>query len=185
VEGQTVSHYRILERIGQTARIGTILALNVLSTAALLGDVVPGRWAKVAILPLESQIVLTLRSGDRIECKYQSLSNTDLVVVDMSGSEVNIPRSEVAKITSGKPVADPLWNGPLIGLGIGAGAGALLGAALYDEDENNFAIFSRGETAAITAVVGAAIGVTIGLVTDVVDKSPEVLYVAVNDNPSN
>jgi hypothetical protein len=160
-----------------------VLVIVALVSSSLQAAVIPGRWEKVVGLPRDTHIVMFLRSADQIEGTYQGLRNGDLLVHDLSGSEVRIPQSAVEKVTSAKPVADSLWNGPFIGLGIGAGTGAVLGATLYRE-EGFPTIFSRGETAAMTSVVGAAIGLTIGLVTDVLNKSPEVLYVAINDSPS-
>jgi hypothetical protein len=141
--------------------------------------VIPGHWQKVAALPPDSHIVVALYSAERIECSYQSLTNVDLVVDDLSGSELRISRLDIVKVTSADPVRDSLWNGPLIGLGIGAGAGALLGAVSHREE--GFEIFSRGDEALIGAVVGGVVGATVGLVTDVVKKKPDVLYVALSD----
>lgn len=171
---------KVIMNIGKCAQVLVIVALV---SNSLQAAVIPGRWEKVAILPQDTHIVLFLRSADQIEGTYQGLSDGYLLVYDLSGSEVRLPQSAIEKVAAAKPVADSLWNGPLIGLGIGAGSGALLGATLYRE-EGFPTIFSRGETAAITAVAGAAIGLTIGLVTDVLNKSPEVLYVAINDNHS-
>ncbi len=46
------------------------LPLLVLFWSCLLNaQVIPGRWEKVDSLPSGQQIVITLKSGDRMECR--------------------------------------------------------------------------------------------------------------------
>ena len=173
--GGVVSHRRVLEKIALAS------AFWILTASPLLGGVIPGRWDKVASLPQDTQILITLRSSDEIEGRYQNLNEGTLLFRDLSGVEVSIPQSAVEKIASAEPVPDPVWNGTLIGLGIGTGTGALLGTALYRK-EGEPVIFSRGDTAAIFAVAGAAVGATLGLVADALNKSAEVFYLAVDSS---
>ena len=47
-----------------------LTALFIMATATLQAAVIPGRWEKMEALDTGIRIVLSLKSGDRIECPF-------------------------------------------------------------------------------------------------------------------
>lgn len=54
----------------------------------------------------------------------------------------------------------------MVAAGVGAGVGAILGAAGTSGDQGGFITINRGAVAAVGAVGGALIGAPIGFLTD-------------------
>lgn len=50
--------------------ISSLAALIIMVTATLQAAVIPGRWEKVETLDKGFQIVLLLKSGERIDCLF-------------------------------------------------------------------------------------------------------------------
>ena len=149
------------------------LPLLVLFSSSLLNaQVIPGRWEKVDSLPPGQQIIVTLKAGDRMECAFKGADSTKLTVT-RGGSELAIPKADVATIVQQKPRSK---KQSLIGAAVGAGAGAGGVAAficsvdcIWDKDEIGIVI--------LFSLIGAGAGAIVGYYTT--DKPPdEVLYQA-------
>ncbi len=149
------------------------LPLFILISSGLLNaQVVPGRWEKVDLLPSGQEIIVTLKAGDRMECDFKGADSTKLTVT-RGGSELAIPKADVAAIVQQKPRSS---TPTLIGIAVGGVAGAGFGyAASKNADETYFA---RADIMALTVgVIGAVSGAFVGYYSTA-EPPDEVLYQA-------
>ena len=154
----------------------SVITLLLLGTASLQAGVVPGRWEKLDSQPPGKEIIVTLKTGDRMECTFKSSGPDDLTVTDhQSGGERSIPKSEVRKIVSRDKYADPAWDGALYGAGVGAAAGLV---SRWRRGEPS--TFGVGLTYLGESLLGALFGAGLGYIADKVhkEKETEVLYQA-------
>ena len=138
-----------------------VLVLGCLTSIALHGGVVPGRWEKLDSLEPGSKILLTSQAGDTVLYTFQSADSTSIKVRDSDGRMRVIPKSHVTRvIRRNSRSSKRAW----IGTAIGAGSGFALGAlSARGTDETPFA---RWEVAGISlGALGALTGFTIGYFT--------------------
>ena len=165
--GQTISYYRILEKI-------VVLGwLAVLITSCVQAKVIPGRWEKVDALQPGKQIIVTLKAGDRIEGSFRSSGTDNVTVVILTGGEVKIAKPEVQQIMSREKVKDSLNNGAIVGIGIGLGI-VLAGLAIAASGEGE--VLPSAKWAAPLLGIGA--GLSAGIAIDASHQETEVLYEA-------
>ncbi len=145
------------------------IALVVLVSPFLHAGVIPGRWEKLDAQPSGKQIVVTLKTGDRMECAFKESGNDELTVVTSTGNEMTIAKSEVLRISSLEKHDDPATNGTLIGLAAGFAVGIAVIAG-----EEDFTVLGR----LVFGGLGAAIGSLVGYAADKAHKGTEVLYQA-------
>ncbi len=148
------------------------IALVVLVSPFLHAGVIPGRWEKLDAQPSGKQIVVTLKTGDRMECAFKESGNDELTVVTSTGNEMTIAKSEVLRISSLEKHDDPATNGTLIGLATGFAAGI---AFFASESEGDLTILG---ITGIGGGLGATIGSLVGYAADKAHKGTEVLYQA-------
>ena len=149
-------------------------------TTQIQASVIPGKWEKVESLSQGYQIVVTLKSGDQIEGSYQGDSPEELTVTDQKNETRQIPKAEVALITSRNKVGDSLANGALIGSAAGFGAG-FLGFIVANNAVTASGDWWDGEAAAYATclgLVGAGIGLIIGSSVDGAMRRQELIYQA-------
>ncbi len=144
----------------------SVITLLLLLTTSLQAGVIPGRWEKLDSQPPGKQIIVTLKTGDRMEWDFKSSGPDDLTVTDPSGTERKVPKSEVQTIDSVEKTGDSLLNGTLIGAAV---CGTLFLIPL---------IFSSGDAdvGAGGAWIGFCAGMGAGI--DALHKGTEVLYQA-------
>ena len=146
----------------------SVITLLLLVTTSLQAGVIPGRWEKLDSQPPGKQIIVTLKTGDRMEWDFKSSGPDDLTVTDPGGTERRVAKSEVQKILSAEKtfLGDSLLNGTLIGAAV---CGTLFLIPL---------IFSSGDAdvGAGGAWIGFCAGMGAGI--DALHKGTEVLYQA-------
>ena len=154
--------------------IKSIPLFILISSGLLNAAVVPGRWEKVDGLQEGTQIVVEMKSGDRLEGAFKGSSPQDLTVTDPAGSDRQVPKTAVAKIMTAEKVKDGLSNGMLIGMGVGTGvavgAVAIRAGRLSDLEECS--------ACGLAILAGFAGGWAMGAVIDAIHYGPEVLYQA-------
>jgi hypothetical protein len=138
---------------------------------SVTASVVPGRWEKVEVLSEGFPVTVKLKSGSRIKAYYVGLTEDGLLLGRESGDQLEVPKPEVAEVTSQERNAnDGLRNGAIIG-GMTGGIFALsLGLALADGDDKAY-------VALVTAIY-SAIGMGAGVGIDAIIKGHEVYYEA-------
>ena len=148
--------------------VGVIVFVFV-SVFSLEAGVIPGRWEKLDSQPSGTLILVTLRSGERMDSALKSSGPLDLTLTDQTGAERILPKSEVRKIVSAKRIVrDRVIRGSLIRAAIGGLAVLPLAAIIENE---------TGRRDATLAVLGyAGIGAGVGAAIDWVIKEREVFY---------
>lgn len=146
-----------------------LIALMLLSTGFLPAGVIPGRWEKVDALSSGKPISVTLKPGDRLMVRFKSATPDSLTVVDPSGHELTLPKSQVQLITRDD---DGVTDGTLTGMAAGFAAGAAFGAFIGRAFENTLG--GIGIFGGISAGIGALVGYSV----DRSHKESEVLYLA-------
>lgn len=153
-------------------------AALLLAAVQAHADAIPGRWDKVDALQGGTPIVVTLKSGDRLEAAFRHIRPAEIVLQDEQGVERAVPKEAVLKVESGKEVRDRLRNGAIIGAVVGSGA-AVLALAGYAARETASGPIWGGEATGYylgAALVGAGVGALSGMAIDAAGRSREVLY---------
>jgi len=164
----------------RTARSVGVCLLLLFHSVLLHAEVIPGRWEKVEAQAPGTGLTVIMKSGDRFDCAYKELQ-MDTLVVETSAGERRIPKVDIQRLETSELVSDPVKDGTLKGVVIGAVALGVLGASV---GSTGFESVSRFEGAlalgAIGAGIGAGAGAAIGFTADHLakHKRPEVLYVA-------
>ena len=158
----------------------SVIALVVLLTTSLQAGVIPGRWEKVETLGQGAEIIITMKSGDRLEGAFRHPDAEALFVVEVNGSERQIPKREVAKVVRPLVKGDSSWDGAAIGAAIGYGGGWAWLAAMKSGGGD----WALSDAFEVFGPIGAAAGLGIGFAIDRTHKShkrhkgTEVLYQA-------
>jgi hypothetical protein len=136
------------------------------------GGVIRGSWEKVEALQRDFPLVVTLKTGDRLEAAFKSIEPAMLVLTNRAGQEFSIPLSTVARVAA-QQTADSLTNGAAIGAGIGVGVAVAVLAALGSQDGY---VLPSAKVGAPLLLAGA--GALLGALVDRAHKSEKVLYLA-------
>jgi hypothetical protein len=115
-------------------------------------------------------VVVTLKSGVRIEGAFNALAPGELGLTDRAGQPLTISSSEISRIVT--KVDDTLTNGALTGGGVGlAAALAVLAAAGSGEGY----VLPSAKWGAPLLLSGA--GIVVGMLVDRAHKGHELIYV--------
>jgi hypothetical protein len=161
-------------------RIIASFMLLVLGTVPLQAEVLPDRWEKVEQLQPGTSITIKLKTGDRLEGAFKSVSPDAVVFTEGSAQERIVPKSVVRKIETSAKVPDRLRNGVLIGLLAGVAAGIIAMVAYANAVTNGPVYWDEDGPAYLlgAALVGGGIGVASGVIVDASIKGHEVLFQA-------
>jgi hypothetical protein len=161
-----MDHNHVMRR---TASVATSL---LLTTSLLQAQVAtPGPWEKVDALPSGKQIVITLKTGVRMEGAFQDSSPQDLALTTaLAGGQQRVPKADVQGVISEKK--DSVVDGLLLGAAIGAGAGALWGYGRRTFQCETGCALTWG------VILGTPVGAVVGWLRDRKHNQTEVLYPA-------
>ena len=135
-----------------------ILLLAVFTASAAAQSPV-GSWTSVNQLVPGTQVRVSLGTGKTVRGSVQAVTGDSLVIRTDKAQET-LSRAQVRRIESRR--ASHRGRNALIGLGIGAGSGLAVGAAIDHGNHTNW--FPNGGKAIVTplgAIVGTVIGVAI------------------------
>jgi hypothetical protein len=123
-------------------------------------------WSRIQALPAGTS--LHLNGKPHTTCTFASADN-DSITCTKDHKPVTYPRAGITTIKLAHR-----GRSTLVGLGIGAGAGAIVGFAAGTGGNNTFfgPNFLRGAVTAVGAVIGSVIGTPIGYFTDFTAGSP-------------
>jgi hypothetical protein len=161
-------------------RIVTSFILCILAAASLQGQVLPARWEKVVGLQPGTSIIIRLKTGDRMEGAFVSLSQDAIVFTEDIARERVIPKSAVRKIETSAKAPDRLRNGALIGMLVGS-AGGIGGMVAFANAKTNGPVYWGEDGSGYlvgAALVGGGLGAVMGAIVDASIKRHEVLYQA-------
>jgi hypothetical protein len=131
--------------------------------------ITPGSWDRVQRLELGSRLVVTLKSGVRLEGAFNGLAQREMVLTDRAAQPLTITRSEISRIAT--RVDDTLANGALTGAGIGLAA-ALAVLATVGSGEGYVLPSAKWGAPALLA----GVGIVVGVLVDRAHKGQEVIY---------
>ena len=135
--------------------LSAVSSLFALGLAAQTPD-----WNNVKSIAPATQILIARAGSSAVRGELQSVSD-DSISINASSGQQSVPRGQVARLSVRKK--GNRGRHALIGLVIGAGAGAVVGAASYSSC-NGFCIInpSRGALAGAGAAVGGLLGAGVG-----------------------
>ncbi len=151
-------------------RKSLVVLVLLLATACALSQQPPARagsdWARIQALPVGTS--LHINGKPHTACVFAS-ADTDSITCTKSNKPVSYPRGGITTIK-----LTHRGRSTLVGLGIGAGTGAIIGFAAGTDSKDTF--FGpnafRGAITGIGAVIGGVIGAPIGYFTDFTAGSP-------------
>ena len=153
---------------------GLILALTLIPTAVRAQvDTRPGApgWSHLSGLEAGQKIVVTLKTGETRtgEVRRVTADGVTIAVRSMTGPaqarEETVPASQISKVLT---AGDSIWNGALIGAGVGTGL-AIWDYSIDPSEPGNAAIF------AVAIGLGTAIGAGIDAL---INRRGTLLYMA-------
>jgi len=109
-----------------------------------------------------------MKSGDRFDCTFEEL-RMDNLVVETGAGERRLPKVDIQRLETSELVPDPVWDGMLIGMGIG-----LVLALLTQGEVKNGG--NRGALFAYALGFGAGVGYLVDNAAK--HNKPEILYIA-------
>jgi hypothetical protein len=152
-------------------RAASVVIVLLLSTAEFQAQVIgPARWEKVDGLPSGTQILVALKTGERIQGTFLASSPQDLALTATTGSQRRVSKPEVQDVTVVKK--DKVLDGLLLGTAIGAGVGVAVGY-----DRRTFEC-RAGCSIGIGVTLFTPIGALVGWLRDRKENQTEVLYKA-------
>jgi hypothetical protein len=131
---------------------------------------IPGGWEKVDAWPPGERIIITLKSGVRMEGAVKDSSSEDLVLTTPTGNEQRFPKDEVQQVNGDKK--DTIVDGLLLGAAIGAGFGVLFGYGRRTFE------CRAACSIAIGATLFTPVGALVGWLRDRKRNQTEMLYIA-------
>jgi hypothetical protein len=102
-----------------------VAAFNAPSSPPVAQVSTPAPWRTVEAWPSGERIVITLKTGERIEGAFRYSNAEDLVLTTRTGSEHRVLKAEIRQVNGERK--DTSVDGLLLGAAIGAGFGVLLG----------------------------------------------------------
>ena len=167
--------YLLIKEIKMNIRkVVTVFVLVLMVNTSAQAMVIPGRWEKVAAEKVGSKIIVTLMTGDRIECAFTGLSTDSLIVSTSNGVEREYSKANVARITTADKRQDSLANGAAIGAAAAGIPVLILIAAFEGANQSDVSVKEAAPGIAVCFGIGAGIG----LLVDVVKKDYVTLYEA-------
>jgi hypothetical protein len=142
-------------------------ALQATPTGA---GIIPGSWDRVQRLQLGSPLVVTLKSGVRLEGAFNSLAQGELALTDRAGQPLTIARLEISRIVT--RIDDKLTNGAIAGTGIGLAAALAVLAAVGSGEGYVLPSAKWGVPALLSGV-----GMVAGMLVDRAHKGQDLIYV--------
>ena len=146
--------------------------------ASLQAQVIPGRWEMVEALTPSTEIVVKLKSGDRIEGAFRSAGVDVVRLTNPGGKELSVPKSEVRSIETTAKAGLGRRKYVLIGTAVGSLA-AVLGMIGYAESVTASGSIWGEDTAGYligAGLVGGGIGALGGVAASAIVSKNKVIY---------
>jgi len=138
--------------------IALVASLLFTSLPAMAQTSSTSDWSSLQRLARDSKVAVKLKTGQKVEGRFASVSDSSLTLVANSGS-VDLKREDIASIYEIKRKS--ATKSTMIGLGLGAGAGAALGAAAAASDNGDFDKLDQAVLGGVI-VIGALAGTVTG-----------------------
>ncbi|HKY45875.1 MAG TPA: hypothetical protein VJM50_22485 [Pyrinomonadaceae bacterium] len=157
----------------QFATLVILLTSLLLSPVTLMAQTTTNDWSRLTSMPTESKLSVKLKNGKNVDGKLSSVSDTAVtLMVKKTSTELKRDDIRTVHLVGGNSAK----KATLIGLGVGAGTGAILGA-IGDASNSEFEDIDNAAAAAVT-VLGAGIGALSGWLIGRSGKKRVLLYEA-------
>ncbi len=160
----------------------TFVLMALLAGTLPLGGAEPtaaNDWQQVQALPVGADLRVSLERAQTVRGRLESATEDKLTLRLPDGKQRTVDASQVVRIH--RIHKDSIANGALIGLGVGAAAGAIAGAAQDPERTD----LTRSGSALIFGSLGAAIGAGIGAIADSAKIEYRLIYERPTDSQIN
>lgn len=138
---------------------------STLLAASLLIGLAASVHAQAAESTLAPGARLRVRQGDQsIIGTLVSLDSAGLVIATDKSDTVTAPRASITTVDISTGTKSHAGKGALIGLGVGAVTGVVVGLAASGSDNGGFLDFSSGEWAVGVGLTGAVFGTGLGAI---------------------
>jgi hypothetical protein len=145
--------------------LATLLALTTISAAQqaaqspVASPLANTSWQKVQALPAGTSIKVRARAGNT-SCTLKRVDAGALTCTHGKDKDIVFQQLDILSIK-----VPHRGRSALVGLGIGAGTGAIIGAAAIPSC-SGICIVSRSDGAAVVGVFGALVGAIVGVTSD-------------------
>jgi YMGG-like Gly-zipper len=129
-------------------------------------------WSRLNSLESGNKLVVKLKNGRNVEGTFNSNSDSSLSL-RVKGSNEEVRREDVSTVH--RVSRKSAGKATLIGAGVGAGTGALIGAV--GSRESDFDKLDQAVTAGLT-IIGAGVGAVTGFLIGRSGKKRELIYQA-------
>jgi hypothetical protein len=136
---------------------GTLLAASLLIALATTGR---AQAAPATLVP--GARVRVHQGSESLTGSLVSLDSAALVIATDKPETVTAPRASITAVEVSTGTKSRAGKGALIGLGVGAAAGIIVGLAASSSDNGDFLDYGAGTWAAGVGLAGAAIGTGLG-----------------------
>lgn len=154
----------------RTHMCGTVALALLLTTSTAEAQQLAGTFNQLQVLvKLGDKVTVTDVAGNEMGGRIEALSSSSMALL-VSGMRRELREAEISTIRQRR--SDPLKNGALWGLGVGAGLGTVAGLALASDCHNCNNSWIIPFAAAFYGGIGAGIGVGI----DALVEGQQVIY---------
>lgn len=159
----------------QFATIVVLLTSLLLSPLTLMAQASTSDWSKLTSVSTGSKLSVKLRNGKKIDGTLSSVSDTGLTLM-VKNTSTEVKRDDISSVHTVNGAS--VKKATLIGLGIGAGAGAIIGVAGDASTSNGgYEALDNAVAGAIT-IIGALAGTITGFAIGKTRKKRVLIYEA-------
>jgi hypothetical protein len=135
---------------------------TLLAASLLMGLATTGRAQAAPATLVPGARVRVHQGSESLTGLLVSLDSAGLVIATDKSDTVTAPRTSITAVEVSTGTKSRAGKGALIGLGVGAAAGVIVGLAASSSDNGDFLDYGAGTWAAAMGLTGAAIGAGLG-----------------------
>ena len=155
-------------------RVAVLLTVVLVLSAPLQAQTAINDWSRISSVVSGSKVKIKLKSGKTVEGNLNSVSESSISLATKNTTQ-DIKRDDVQTVQ--RIVKKSALPATMIGMAVGAGAGAALGAIGSANDDSGFDKLDHAVTAGL-AVVGAIAGTVTGYFIGRSTRKKELIYEA-------
>ena len=155
-------------------RVAVLLAVVLVLSVPLQAQTAINDWSRISSVAPGSKLKIKLKSGKTVEGNLNSVSESSISLATKNASQ-DIKREDVQ--TAHRVVKKSALPATMIGMAVGAGAGAALGVIGSTSDDSGFDKLDHAVTAGLT-IIGAIAGTVTGYFIGRSSRKKELIYEA-------
>jgi|SRR6185503_11645719 len=155
-------------------RVAVLLAVVLVLWVPLQAQTPINDWSRISSVASGSKLKVKLKSGKTVEGSLNSVSESSISLATKNTTQ-DIKRDDVQTVH--RVVKKSALTATMIGMAVGAGAGAALGAIGSASDDGGFDKLDHAVTAGLT-IIGAIAGTVTGYFIGRSRRKKELIYEA-------